>query len=155
MFLKHYGHKLCACRLPHGLGCLSLPQRQHMGSALENWKGKRLLAERGDQVFEVISSIQVPTPQLKLTQIPSSGFVNTKRTIKNIITGFCRTRWGNLVEKKKKIWARISACSMVKGAVVGMLLNLWPRKDSFFFFFALTLGLAVLCLWEYYHVLRH
>lgn len=74
-----------------------------MGSALESCKGKRLLAEMGGRVFQMVSSIQGPTLQLKFmfTQIPSSGFF-TKRAIKNIITGFYRTRWGNFRKKRKQ-----------------------------------------------------
>lgn len=100
---KPYGHKPCACRLPHGR--LRLTQRQHTGSALENSKGKGPLAETGAGVFKVAASARVPTPRLKLvgTQTPSSGFCSHKKNHrkKKIIACFYRTRWGNIVEEEK------------------------------------------------------
>lgn len=73
------------------------------------------------------------TCQLKSTgtQIPSSGFVDTKRTIKKYYSWLLQGKVGKFCEKRKKIWTCISAYCMVRCVVADMLLNVWPRKPSF------------------------
>lgn len=114
-------------------------------SALENCKGKTLRAEMGDRVLKMISSIQVQTPQLKVmhTQIPSSGFLDTKRLIKTYYYWLLHDKIGKICEKGKKIWTCISAYYMIRNVVKGMLLNLWLEKTSFVFVTHTGLGCAV------------
>lgn len=84
---------------------LSQSDSKVMESALQNCKGKRMLAEMGDRMLKIISSIQVLTPQLKLkhTQIPSSGFVDTKWTINKYYYWLLHDKMGKFCEKRKNL----------------------------------------------------
>lgn len=86
------------------------------------------LSVRGD-----IFNSGANTP-IKIDPDPFFRVCKHKKNNKKYYYWLLQDKMGKSCEKKKKIWARISACSMVKGAVVGMFLNLWPRKDSFFVF---------------------